>query len=88
MGDIYHLNSSGQLENIVSIRDYTVEENGMIYIGDNKGIFAVNTEGEIEYVAPESNDYIRAYNPAVNSEKNLVCLSYPGNHLYCLKGDY
>ena len=134
-GDVYHLSSSGQLENIVSItglavsdfkvshdnkiliknknlfkydldgneiwrteemyknffisiRDYTVEENGMIYIGDNKGIFAVNTEGEIEYVAPESDDYIRAYNPAVNSEKNLVCLSYPGNNLYCLKGDY
>jgi outer membrane protein assembly factor BamB len=133
-GNIYHLSSSGQLENIISIsgmavsdfkvshdnkiliknktlfkydldgneiwrteevyknfsisiRDYTVEENGMIYIGDSKGVFAVNMEGAIEYVAPESDDYIRAYNPAVNSQKNLVCLTYPGNNLYYLKGD-
>jgi outer membrane protein assembly factor BamB len=133
-GDIYHLSSSGQLENqltipfltvsdfqvshdnkilivnenlfkydldgneiwrleqmynnfYISFRNYSVEENGMIYIGDAKGVFVVNTEGEIEFMAPESNNYIRAYNPVVNSENNLICLSYIENNLYCLKGD-
>ena len=70
----------------LSFKNYTVEENGIIYIGDAKGVFIVNTEGEIEFMAPESDDYIRAYNPVVNSEKNLVCLSFIENNLYCLKG--
>ncbi len=71
----------------LSFRNYTVEENGMIYLGEDKGVFVVNTEGKIEFMAPESDNYIRAYNPVVNSEKNLICLSYIENNLYCLKGD-
>ena len=71
----------------LSFSNYTVEENGMIYLGEDKGIFVVNTEGKIEFMAPESDDYIRAYNPVVNSEKSLICLSYIENNLYCLKGD-
>ena len=133
-GDIYHISSSGQLENriiipglavfdfrvshdnkillenkvlfkydldgneiwrtdqmyknlYVSYNNYTVGENGKIYIGNGKGVFVVNTEGKIEFVAPESDEYLRIYNPVVNSEGNFISLSFHGDNLYCLKGE-